>query len=154
MSDNISSRVTLRGGVQVSQDGLSETNGKAPRYVFGTGGIAGHEPIHAALDVGYLAFDTAQQYGNEKLVGDAIRSYSKPIDRADLFIISKVNKPGASVEEAYEGIKQSVDQIGMDYVDLFLVHNPSYGPEGRRLQWLALERAKKEGLVRAIGVSN
>lgn len=124
--------------------------------VFGTGGITNPAPIHHAISEGYLAFDTAQQYGNEREMGEAIKSYTgknKP-DRKDLFIITKVNKPGDTVEETLQGIRESVEKIGLGYVDLFLIHNPNYGPKGREIQWLALEKAKKEGLARAIGVSN
>ncbi len=140
---NISSRISLTGGIQ------------APQFVFGTGGITDPEPIHHAIKEGYLAFDTAQQYKNEREVGEAIRSYPGSLDRKNLFIISKVELPGSSVEETLEGIRNSVNAIGLGgYVDLFLIHNPNYGPGGRKIQWLALEQAKKQGLVKAIGVSN
>jgi diketogulonate reductase-like aldo/keto reductase len=156
---DISSHLTLRGGVQVSLVELAQSHvahgAKAPRYVFGTGGIFEPGPIHHALKEGYLAFDTAQQYNNEREVGEAIRSYPGQIDRKDLFIISKVASPGSTVEETLQGIRESVEKIGLGgYVDLFLIHNPNFGPEGRKNEWLALEQAKKEGLVRAIGVSN
>jgi len=95
-------------------------------------------------------------YNNESSVGSSIRSYPQisSIPRSELFIISKIAKPGKDAQETYEGIKKSIDDIGLEYVDLFLIHNPNYGVEGRKNQWAALERAKKEGLVRAIGVSN
>ncbi len=128
---------------------------QVPRYVFGTGGISSPTPIHHALSTGYLAFDTAQQYDNESEIGSAIRTYPHKIDRSDLFIITKINQPGSTVEETVEGIRESVEKIGLGgYVDLFLIHNPNYGPYGRRIQWEALEQAKKMGLARAIGVSN
>jgi diketogulonate reductase-like aldo/keto reductase len=128
---------------------------QAPQYVFGTFGVSKPEPIHHALNEGYLAFDTAQLYDNEREVGEAIRSYSGKVDRKDLFIITKVKEPKSTVEETYQTIKDSVETIGLGgYVDLFLVHNPNAGPEGRKIQWLALERAQKEGLTRTIGVSN
>jgi diketogulonate reductase-like aldo/keto reductase len=96
-------------------------------------------------------------YNNEKQVGEAIASYPhiNSTPRSELFIISKIKQPGVDVEDTYEGIKKSVEDIGLGgYVDLFLIHNPNYGVEGRKIQWKALEKAKKEGLVRAIGVSN
>jgi diketogulonate reductase-like aldo/keto reductase len=129
---------------------------QAPRYIFGTGGIFTPLPIHHALSVGYRAFDTAQQYQNESTLGTSISSYPhiSTIPREELFIISKIAKPGIDIEETYQGIKKSVEDIGLGWVDLFLIHNPNYGVEGRKIQWGALERAKKEGLVKAIGVSN
>ena len=67
----------------------------------------------------------------------------------------QVKEPSKDVEETLEGIKESVKKIGLGgYVDLMLVHNPNAGPEGRKIEWLALEQAKKEGLIRSIGVSN
>jgi hypothetical protein len=154
MVDSISTRVQLRGDVAVGHIPGSELT-QAPQYVFGTGGIFKPEPIHHAMQEGYLAFDTAQMYGNEKEVGEAIRSYPGKIDRKDLFIITKVKEPQATVEETYQTIKDSVEKIGLGgYVDLFFVHNPNAGPGGRKIQWQALERALKEGLTRAIGVSN
>ncbi|ORX38726.1 NADP-dependent oxidoreductase domain-containing protein [Kockovaella imperatae] len=137
---SIADTVNIRGNVTT------------PRYVFGTGGINVVEPIHQALDAGYRAFDTAQQYGNEEVVGRALKEYK--IDRKDVFVITKVNKPGETVEATLEGIRESVQKLDLAYVDLFLIHNPNYGPEGRKIQWKALEQAKKEGLARAIGVSN
>ena len=123
--------------------------------MFGTGGIFDPEPIHHALDAGYRAFDTAQMYQNEAQVGAALRSYQgSQIPREELFVISKVEKPGRDVQDTYEGIRRSVEVIGLDFIDLMLIHNPNHGPEGRKIQWLALEQAKKEGLVKAIGVSN
>jgi diketogulonate reductase-like aldo/keto reductase len=94
-------------------------------------------------------------YNNEREVGEAIRSYPRKLNRDDLFIITKVKEPSATVEETYQTIKASVETIGLGgYVDLFLVHNPNAGPEGRKIQWQALERALREGLTRSIGVSN
>lgn len=128
---------------------------QAPRYVFGTGGIFDPGPIHHALEVGYRAFDTAQMYKNEAEVGAALKSYrGSVIPRSELFVISKVEKPGRDMQETYEGIRRSVEVLGLDHIDLMLIHNPNHGPEGRKKQWLALERAKRDGLVKAIGVSN
>lgn len=107
-----------------------------------------------AFTAGYRHIDTAQYYANEKSVGRALRDAT--IARKDLYITSKILSPGNDVDSTYKMIKDSVEKLdGPDgYVDLFLIHSPNGGKESRRLMWLALEKAKQEGKVRDIGVSN
>lgn len=131
---------------------LTAASSQVSQYIFGTGGIFKPDSIHHALKEGYRALDTAQMYQNERHVGEAVRSFPVGIDRGDLFVITKIQNAEGDI---FAGVRQSVDKIDLGgYVDLFLIHNPLAGPEGRKAQWLALERAKKEGLTRAIGVSN
>jgi len=105
-----------------------------------------------ALLCGYRAIDTAQCYGNEAQVGEAVRESG--ILRGEIFITTKLLMPQGSVEETLERCWQSVREIGLGYVDLFLIHTPSSGLARRREMWLALERLMEEGGTRAIGVSN
>lgn len=107
-----------------------------------------------AFTAGYRHVDTAQYYRNELSVGRAIRESKIP--RGEIFITTKILNPASEEESTYSKIIESVKNLdGEDgYVDLFLIHSPNGGAESRRVMWLALERAKKEGKVRNIGVSN
>jgi diketogulonate reductase-like aldo/keto reductase len=107
-----------------------------------------------AIKAGYRHIDTAQYYANETSVGQAVRDSKVP--RSDLFITTKILSPGKDVDTTYQSILESVKKLdGEDgYVDLFLIHSPNAGKESRRLMWQALEKAKENGKVRDIGVSN
>lgn len=108
----------------------------------------------AALKAGYRHIDTAQYYANEEQVGQALRESG--LKREEVFVTTKILSPGENVDSTYKKVLESVEKLsGKDgYVDLFLIHSPNAGPEKRKLMWLALERAKQEGKVREIGVSN
>lgn len=105
-----------------------------------------------ALDLGYRQIDTAQFYKNEREVGEAVRASGLPRD--SVFVTTKIINPVGSVEATLESLRESVAKIGLGYVDLFLIHSPGSGPEGRKEIWLALEKLKEEGKTRSIGVSN
>ncbi|KAF2842978.1 Aldo/keto reductase [Patellaria atrata CBS 101060] len=107
-----------------------------------------------ALENGYRHIDTAQYYANEAEIGTALRHSNIP--RSELFITSKILTPRKDPEATYSSIVNSVHKLAGEegYVDLFLIHSPNCGVEGRKMLWTALEGAKEEGLVRAIGVSN
>jgi diketogulonate reductase-like aldo/keto reductase len=105
-----------------------------------------------ALRRGYRAIDTAQYYENEAQVGQAVRESGIP--REEIFVTTKILNSAGSLEETLEQCRQSVKTLGLDYVDLFLIHSPSSGPQGREELWLALEKLLHEGGTRAIGVSN
>lgn len=106
----------------------------------------------SALQCGYRHIDTAQYYENEAQVGGAVRESGLP--REEVFIETKILWPVGSVEKTLERCRQSVKEIGLGYVDLFLIHTPSSGPEGRKELWQALEKLMEEGGTKAIGVSN
>lgn len=105
--------------------------------------------VSEAIEVGYRLFDTAQAYGNEKSVGDAIRKSG--IDRKEFFIVTKVWVSNAGEEKAYQSILNSLEKLQTDYVDLLLIHQPFNDYYGT---YRAMERAYKEGKARAIGISN
>jgi 2,5-diketo-D-gluconate reductase A len=104
--------------------------------------------VATALEVGYRLFDTAASYENEEAVGRAVAGSGVP--REQLFITTKlwIQKPGASARAAFE---QSLERLGLDHVDLYLIHQP-FGDYYSA--WRALEQVHGEGLARAIGVSN
>lgn len=102
-----------------------------------------------AIDSGYRLIDTAAAYQNEAAVGRAIKRSG--VDRKDLFITSKLWVSDANYERAQKGIEQSLNNLGLDYLDLYLLHQP-YGDVAGA--WRALEEAYKAGKIRAIGVSN
>ena len=102
-----------------------------------------------AISMGYRSIDTAQAYHNEEGVGEALSKCG--INRKELFITTKVWIRNYGEEKAYESVLESLRKLKTDYIDLLLLHQPFNDYYGA---WRALERAYKEGLVRAIGVSN
>lgn len=102
-----------------------------------------------ALEVGYRSIDTAQAYGNEEAVGNAIKKSSIP--REELFITTKVWISNAGYEKAKASIEESLKKLQLDYLDLVLVHQPFGDYYGT---YRAMEELYKDGKIKAIGVSN
>ena len=102
-----------------------------------------------ALEVGYRLIDTAQAYYNEEGVGAAIKKSS--VQREDIFLVTKVWIANAGEEKAAQSIDESLRKLQTDYIDLLLIHQ-AYGDVFG--SWRAMEKAYKDGKVRAIGVSN
>ncbi|MBR2742364.1 MAG: aldo/keto reductase [Clostridia bacterium] len=120
------------------------------------------EAVREAVKLGYRHFDTAQGYQNERGVGEGVRTCG--VKRGEIFVTSKVRADYKSYESAAESIDRSLAALGLEYVDLMIIHSPQpwievnqsdnrYFKENREV-WRALEDAKKSGKVRAIGVSN
>lgn len=108
------------------------------------------DAILAAIDAGYRHIDTASFYGNEKGVGEAIRA--SDVSRDSLFITTKVWNDDLGYEETLKAFEISMDNLGLDYLDLYLIHWPI---EGRYTEaWKAMEKLYADGRVKAIGVSN
>lgn len=102
-----------------------------------------------AIATGYRLIDTAQSYGNEEAVGKAIKRSGIP--RKDLFITTKVWIQSYGYEGTKKAFEASVKKLQLDYLDLYLIHQPFGDVYG---EWRAMEELYKEGRVRAIGVSN
>ncbi|MFC0322676.1 aldo/keto reductase [Gallibacterium melopsittaci] len=107
------------------------------------------QSVQAALDAGYRLIDTAAVYQNEREVGQAIREHG--IERKSLFINTKLWITGASYEGAKAQFERSLNRLQMDYVDLYLIHQPYGDVHGA---WRAIEKLYEAGKIRAIGVSN
>lgn len=105
--------------------------------------------VSDAISVGYRMIDTAQAYGNEKEVGNAIRKSG--VDRKDIFVVTKVWISNSGYDRAKASIGESLRRLGTDYIDLLLIHQPFGDYYGT---WRAMEEAYRSGEVRAIGVSN
>ncbi|WP_057770317.1 aldo/keto reductase [Lactobacillus selangorensis] len=105
--------------------------------------------VTAALQTGYRLIDTAAAYQNEAAVGQAIKKSG--LKRDDLFITSKLWVSDFTYDRAKQGIDASLEKLGLDYMDLYLLHQPYGDVMGA---WRALEEAQKAGKIRAIGVSN
>lgn len=135
---------------RTAHDGL-----ELPAQGFGTYqvcGFAGAKAIAMALDNGYRLLDSAVNYENEGTVGKAIRMSSVP--REHIIVTSKLPGRFHQYDKARIAIEESLGRLGLDYIDLYLIHwpNPS---QGRYVEaWQALIDAQKDGLVRHIGVSN
>jgi 2,5-diketo-D-gluconate reductase A len=110
------------------------------------------QAVSVALGAGYLLIDTAQGYGNEAGVGEAVRRSG--IAREELFITTKLTNSEHGRDRALKAFDESLRQLGMDYVDLFLVHWPVPARDLYVETWRALEKLQAEGRARSIGVSN
>lgn len=107
-----------------------------------------------ALDAGYRLLDTAALYGNEAGVGEAARAYLVTGDREDLFITSKVWNDDHGYDATLRAFDTTMDLMGLDRLDLYLIHWPCPSKDLYVDSWRALERLRAEGRVRSIGVSN
>ncbi len=143
---------TLNNGVEIPKLGL------------GTWFIEDKDAAQAvcdAVEIGYRHIDTAQAYGNEKGIGEGIKKCG--VDRKELFIVTKLAAEIKDYEGAVAAIEGSLEALGLDYIDMMLIHSPKpwmeYSEEdrffeGNKEAWRALEDAYKAGKLRAIGVSN
>jgi 2,5-diketo-D-gluconate reductase A len=112
------------------------------------------EAVSEALQVGYRHIDTAEMYGNEKEVGEAIRASG--LGRGDIYVTSKLNNSFHEPQDAREAFDRTLSDLGFDYVDLFLIHWPlptRYNGDFVST-WQTLEEFKRDGRARSIGVSN
>ncbi|HJQ00776.1 MAG TPA: aldo/keto reductase [Jatrophihabitans sp.] len=110
------------------------------------------EAVSTALRVGYRHIDTAQMYRNEKQVGEAIAKSG--LDRSEVFVTTKLNNDKHDFDDALAAMDQSLTDLGLDQVDLFLIHWPLANVTDYVRTWRAMERIHAEGKARAIGVSN
>jgi diketogulonate reductase-like aldo/keto reductase len=145
-------KFTLSNGVEIPKLGL------------GTWFISNEDAVQAVKDaaqIGYRHIDTAQAYQNEAGVGDGIRACG--VNRANMFVTTKVGAEVKSYNEAVSSIDGSLQRLGLDYVDMMIIHSPKPWTEflkdepyleGNREVWRALEDAYTAGKLRAIGLSN
>ncbi|KAA1034804.1 aldo/keto reductase [Pseudonocardia sp. EV170527-09] len=110
------------------------------------------DKVKAALDLGYRHIDTAQMYGNEEGVGKAVADSGIPRD--ELWITTKLNNDGHSREAAVRKLDESLTKLGLDHVDLYLIHWPQPKQDRYVETWQGLEDAQKAGKALSIGVSN
>jgi 2,5-diketo-D-gluconate reductase A len=112
------------------------------------------EAVAEALRVGYRHIDTAQMYGNERGVGEAIRASG--LDRSEVYVTSKLNNGFHEPDEARRAFEGTLEALGFDYVDLFLIHwpLPTLYDGDYVSTWKTLEEFQRDGRSRSIGVSN
>jgi 2,5-diketo-D-gluconate reductase A len=110
------------------------------------------EAVLTAFEAGYRHIDTAQGYNNEEGVGEAIRASGLPRD--ELFVTTKLANDRHGYDEAISALDESLQRLGLDHVDLFLIHWPRPGQNRYVETWKAFEKIASDGRARAIGVSN
>ncbi|QIZ05714.1 aldo/keto reductase [Priestia megaterium] len=142
MNNNLQSTTTLNNGVKMPWFGLGVFKvEEGPELV---------NAVKTAIQHGYRSIDTAAIYENEEGVGQGIKESG--IAREDLFVTSKVWNADLGYESTLAAYQTSLDKLGLEYLDLYLIHWPVAGKY--KEAWRALEALYKEGRVRAIGVSN
>jgi 2,5-diketo-D-gluconate reductase B len=132
---------------------LSAHGAEIPAIGFGTSGMGNDcgAAVAKALELGYRHLDTAWKYGSERAVGEGIRASGVP--RADIFLTTKVSHEYLSASDFARSVDESLHNLGVDRVDLLLVHWPN--PEIPLAETMgALAKAKRDGLTRHIGVAN
>ena len=135
--------VTLNNGVEIPQLGFGVFKVKPTETV---------SAVTTALRVGYRRIDTAEMYGNEKEVGLAITASG--LDRDDVFVTSKLNNNHHPYSDALAAFDRTLSDLGLEYVDLFLIHWPLSAVGDFVETWRALESVYRDDRARAIGVSN
>ncbi len=108
--------------------------------------------VATAVEAGYRLFDTAENYGNERGVGRGLRVSG--VSRHELFVTTKFNATWHGVDLVAEAFAAGAERLGLDYIDLLLIHWPNPGQDRYVDAWLGLVRLLEEGRVRAIGTSN
>ncbi|MDD2700809.1 MAG: aldo/keto reductase [Sideroxydans sp.] len=149
----------------IAQENFTLSNGvKIPKLGLGTWFIDDKDAAQAVIEAvkaGYRHIDSAQAYGNEQGVGDGVRSCG--LKREEIFVTTKLAAEMKSYDAAVASIDGSLQKLGLDHIDLMLIHSPQpwgdFGvedrfSEGNREAWRALEDAYKAGKLRAIGISN
>lgn len=142
---------TLAGGTEIPRLGLGT-------WFVDDDEVAG--AVRAAVEIGYRHVDTAQAYGNERGVGEGVRTAGVP--REELFVSTKIAAEVKDYDGAVAAIQESLETMGLEYIDLMLIHSPQPWDEfrtgdyaaGNLEVWHALEEAHRAGTVRTIGVSN
>ncbi|HET7629948.1 MAG TPA: aldo/keto reductase [Candidatus Saccharimonadales bacterium] len=114
--------------------------------------LVGVELITHALEIGYRLIDTAAMYGNEAAVGRAVRQSG--LDRKDIFVVTKLWLDDFGYAPALKAYDASLERLGLDYADLYLIHHPTADTESYVQSWRALTRLYQDKRVSAIGVSN
>ena len=138
----IKSRINLNDGVSMPLFGIGVWRMEPGRKT--------KEAVTLALELGYIHIDTASMYKNEEDVGAAVQESSLP--RENLFITSKVHTSEVGYDATLEAFERSLQKLKLSYIDLYLIHKPVEG--FRQNTWEALEKLKKDGICRSIGVSN
>lgn len=140
---NLSLALTLNNGVEIPQLG------------FGVFQIPTDDTVSAvakAFEVGYRHIDTAAMYGNEREVGQAVRDSG--LAREDVFVTTKLDNDSHGYDEARAAFDASIGALGLDYVDLYLIHWPQPANDRYIDTWRAFEQIYSEGRAKSIGVSN
>ncbi|WP_313894440.1 aldo/keto reductase [Psychrobacillus sp.] len=145
MINSLQDTIKLNNGIEMPGFGLG---------VFQVENDATADIVKNAIEVGYRSIDTAAIYGNEAGVGEGIRQAlaSTGLKREDLFITSKVWNAGLSYEETIAAYEESLQKMGLDYLDLYLIHWPGINKYAE--SWRALEDLYTAGKIKAIGVCN
>lgn len=128
---------------------------RIPQLGFGVFQIKPSETVEAtlrALEVGYRHIDTAEMYGNEKEVGEAVRRSGLP--RGDVFVTSKLGNGKHAHKDALDAFERTLEDLGFDYLDLFLIHWPLPKVSDYVETWRAMEEIHASGRAKAVGVSN
>lgn len=136
-------KITLHNGVTIPQLGLG---------VYKVSNEEAVDAVSTALDVGYRSIDTAQFYENERGVGEAIKR--SKVAREELFITTKVWNSHHGFDKTLQAFEESMENLKLDYLDLYLIHWPTPMYDQYVETYQALEKLYKEGRVKAIGVSN